>query len=115
MGIGGILWGALTLNRDSFVALAQSERPLLLSTITLVIVGLSWIIGHCAILFLNQVPPKRFVATAASFAGSFVLGALIWVGCTWLVATIAPGGRNVPLRAVLPLTAFAYAPLMLSI
>src|SRR4051812_1019052 len=110
-----VVSGAFRLNEDTFVSLIQSPHPYALSIIVLVLVGTSWMLGHCAMLFLNQVPRGRFLVTTPGLAGSFVLGALIWVTCTWLVTTLFPGNRNVPLRAVLPITAFAYAPLVLSI
>jgi hypothetical protein len=109
-----IVGGALTLNRDAFVALVQSEHPIRLSTTLLVLIGLSWMLGHCAVLFLNRVPPRRFVFRTLGLAGSFILGALLWVGSAWLVASVLPGNRQVPFWNVIPLTAFAYAPLVLS-
>ena len=48
-------------------------------------------------------------------AASFLVGAMIWVGSTWLIGAVLPGNRQVPLWIVLPLTAFAYAPLVLSV
>jgi len=110
-----VISGALRLNDDTFVSFIQSPRVFTQSIIILVLVGTSWMLGHCAVLFLNRVPRGRFLVTAAGLAGSFVLGALIWVTSTWLVTTLFPGNRNVPLRAVLPITAFAYAPLVLSV
>jgi hypothetical protein len=110
-----VIGGALTLNEDVLVALIQSSHPVALSFVTLGLVGLSWIVGHCAVLFLNRVPPNRFALTTCGLAASFVLGALIWVGSTWLVATVMPGNRNVPLWMVIPMTAFAFAPLVLSV
>jgi hypothetical protein len=110
-----VIGGALTLNEDVLVALIQSSHPLAISFATLVLVGLSWISGHCAVLFLNRVPPNRFALTTCGLAASFVLGALIWVGSTWLVATVLPGNRTVLLWMVIPMTAFAYAPLVLSV
>jgi hypothetical protein len=114
-GVRDVVGGALTLNEDVFVALIRSSHVVQVSLLILVLVGLSWMVGHCAVLFLNKVPPGRFLVTTGGFAGSFVVGALIWVGSTWLVATVLPGNRGVPLWMVLPITAFAYAPLVLSV
>jgi hypothetical protein len=110
-----VISGALRLNDETFVSLIQSSHVYALSIIILALVGTSWMLGHCAVLFLNQVPRGRFLVTMIGLAASFVLGALIWVTSTWLVTTLFPGNRNVPLRMVLPITAFAYAPLVLSI
>jgi hypothetical protein len=109
-----VVGGSLTLNREAFAALVQSEHPILISTTLLVLIGLSWMLGHCAVLFLNRVPPRRFILRTFALAGSFILGALMWVGSAWLIASILPGNRQVPLWIVIPLTAFAYAPLVLS-
>jgi hypothetical protein len=109
-----VVGGALTLNREAFAALVQSEHPIRISTTLLVLIGLSWMLGHCAVLFLNRVPPRRFILRTGALAASFILGALLWVGSAWLVASILPGNRQVPLWNVIPLTAFAYAPLVLS-
>src|SRR5213592_742595 len=98
-----VISGALRLNDEAFVSLIQSDHVYGLSIIILVLVGTSWMLGHCAMLFLNQVPRGRFLVTAVGLAASFVLGALIWVTSTWLVTTLFPGNRNVPLRAVLPI------------
>jgi hypothetical protein len=110
-----IVGGALTLNEDVLAALLQSSHPIRLSALTLALVGLSWMVGHCAVLFLNRVQPSRFALTTFGLAFSFVFGALIWVGSTWLVATILPGNRAVPAWQIVPMTAFAYAPLVLSV
>jgi hypothetical protein len=110
-----VVSGALRLDDEAFVSLIQSPHVFGLSVIVLALVGLSWMLGHCAMLFMNRVPRGRLLVTAIALAGSFVLGAMIWVASTWLVTTLFPGNRNVPLRAVLPITAFAYAPLVLSV
>jgi len=110
-----VVFGALTLNDEVFVSLALSSHPIALSTLILFLAGLAWMLGHCAMLFLSRVSPGRFLITLVALAFSFVLGALIWVGSTWLVATILPGNRNVPLRTIFAIAAFAYAPLVLSV
>jgi hypothetical protein len=110
-----VLFGSLTLNKDVYVALSQSSHVVRTSVTTLVVVGLSWMLGHCAVLFMNRVPPRGFVVRTVALAGSFLFGALVWVGSTWVVASVLPGDREVRVWTVLPLTAFAYAPLMLSV
>jgi hypothetical protein len=97
-----VISGALRLNDETFVSLIQSSHVYALSIIILALVGTSWMLGHCAVLFLNQVPRGRFLVTMIGLAASFVLGALIWVTSTWLVTTLFPGNRNVPLRMVCP-------------
>ncbi|HET6314871.1 MAG TPA: hypothetical protein VFG86_00330 [Chloroflexota bacterium] len=114
-GIRDLVGGALTLNGDVLTALLQSSHAVRVAAITLALVGLSWMLGHCAVLFLNRVQPDRFALTTFGLAFSFVFGALIWVGSTWLVATILPGNKNVPAWQIVPMTAFAYAPLVLSV
>jgi len=113
--IRDIVGGALTLNEDVLTALLQSSHPIRLSALTLLLVGLSWMLGHCAVLFLNRVQPNRFALTTFGLALSFVFGALVWVGSTWLVATVLPGNHVVPIWMIVPMTAFAYAPLVLSV
>jgi hypothetical protein len=110
-----VVFGALRLNEDVFVALVRSSDVVRISVTTLILVGLSWMVGHCAVLFMNRVPHPRFLVRTLGLAASFLLGALIWVGSTWLIGAVLPGNRQVPLWIVLPLTAFAYAPLVLSI
>lgn len=110
-----VVWGALTLNEAALVALTQSSHSVRTSVFTLLLAGVSWMLGHCAVLFMNRVPPRRFVIRTLGLAGSFALGALFWVGSTWLIAAVLPGNRPVPLAVVLPLAAFAYAPMVLSV
>jgi hypothetical protein len=113
--IGDVFLGALTLNEDVFVALLHSGHAIRTSVVMLALVGLSWMLGHCAILFLNRVPPSGFVIRTLALAGSFLFGALLWVASTWLIGALFTGTPDARASIVVPLAAFAYAPLLLSV
>jgi hypothetical protein len=112
--IGEVIGGALSLDPRAYQALQDSSHPLRVSAATLLLVGVSWMIGHCSILFLNRVPPGRFVVTTLALACSFVLGIIVWVASTWPIGVLVFGMRGVPLLRVIPIAAFGYAPLVLS-
>jgi hypothetical protein len=109
------IWGALTLDADAYRALQDSPDALRIGIVLLVSSGLSWTVGHSAVLFLNRVPPHRFVGTSLLLTSSFIAGILTWVGSTWLIATLFPASERVPLVRVVDVAAFAYAPIVLSI
>ena len=113
--IAAAVWGALALEADAFGALLDSPSVLRISLVLLLLSGASWTAGHSAVLFLNRVPPGRFLRRSVSLTCSFVVGILIWVGSTWLIAMLLPNSERVPLLQVLPVAAFAYAPMVLSV
>lgn len=112
--IAAAFWGALTLDADAYRALQDSPGVLRVSIILLLLSGISWTAGHCAVLFLNRLPPGRFLRRGLSLTCSFIAGILIWVGSTWLIATLLSSEAVSPLR-ILPVAAFAYAPIVLSV
>ena len=73
--------------------------------------GLSDLVGQCAVLFFNKVPPRRFVLCLASGALLFVGSALLWVLSLWLLGAIAH--LPLPLERCLYLVALAHFPMLL--
>jgi predicted small integral membrane protein len=112
---GDVIWGAFTLDPNAYRALQDSNHVLRISVVLLVLAGLCWTAGHCAILFLNRVPRGRLLRTTAALTCSFIVGVLIWVASTWVVASLLFGNDRVPLWKILPIAAFGYAPLVLGV
>jgi hypothetical protein len=110
-----VIGGALRLDADAYRALLASPHALRLSAAVLVLVGLSWTLGHSAVLFFNRVPPGRFLGTVVALAFSFVLGVLIWTTLVWLIAVVLLRVRDVPITTAVPIAAFGYAPVVLSV
>jgi hypothetical protein len=110
-----VIWGALTLNGDAYRALLAGPHPLRISAAVLVLVGLSWTLGNSAVLFFNRVQPDRFLTTLVTLALSFVLGVLIWTALIWLIAVVLFRVRDVSISTAVPIAAFGYAPVVLSI
>ena len=114
-GVASAIWGALTLDADAYLALQDGPGVLRVSIVLLLASGLSWTLGHCAVLFLNRVPPARFLRRCLLLTCSFIAGVLVWVGSTWLIATLFLSSERVPALRILPVAAFAYAPVVLSV
>jgi hypothetical protein len=113
--VASALWGALTLDGSAYADLQNSPHMFRTSVALLALIGASWTVGHSAVLFFNRVPPGRWVSKTAALACSFILGVLIWVTLTWAVTHLIPGGERIAFWKVLPIAAFGYAPLALSV
>jgi hypothetical protein len=73
--------------------------------------GLSDLIGQSVVLFLNRVPPRRFLLCLASGSLLFGCSALGWTTSLWILGMLL--GLELPLAQCLWLVALAHVPMLL--
>jgi hypothetical protein len=79
---------ALRLDRNTFDVMLTWWQPNLVLAALVILCGASLLLGQSVILFLNQVPPQRFVLSLFLNGVLFGAGLLIWAATIWLVATL---------------------------
>jgi hypothetical protein len=72
--------------------------------------GISLLIGQSVILFLNRVPPTRFLISLVIQGILLTLGLIVTALVIWISGLIV-FGSDPPIAAVITLTAISYAPL----
>lgn len=78
--------------------------------------ALSEALGQSAVLFVNRVPPRRFLAALGSATAVSLLTALLWMaGVTLLVRTVLPHQGDPGFAEVARLVALAYVPRLLGV
>jgi predicted Abi (CAAX) family protease len=75
--------------------LTQSPRGAIIAIAVVLAAGLSSAIAQGVVLFLNRIPPVRFIFSLLINAIIFAVGYLFLILSTWLV-TLFPGGVSVP-------------------
>jgi hypothetical protein len=90
---------ALRLNPEAFTVLRASSHPNLVLFAIVVLCGASLLLGQSVILFLNRVPPPRFVLSLLLNGVLFGVGLLIWGLIIFLIASGMFGLR--PVRGTL--------------
>lgn len=86
--LGEFIWGAITLNPDTFQALESAPNADRITITILLLAGLSQAIGQSIILFVNQVKPLRFALSLLIAAVLFVFSYGFWIFSVWLVNQI---------------------------
>jgi hypothetical protein len=83
-----LIWGALTLNPDAFATLNEVPRAGLMALIVLALATLSETIGQSVVLFLNRVPPLRFIISLILSVVLTIASVFVWSVVTWGVARV---------------------------
>ena len=103
----------LALKRAPYEALLASGGGLRLALGVVFVAGLSQALGQSVVLFVNQVRPRRFVASLIVGAALYVIGFLYLVASIWFVARYGLG-REQAFTTVVRGVGLAYAPYLLS-
>ncbi len=104
---------ALTLAGDRFAS-AYTGAPTGTLVLVVLLAALSEALGQSAVLFVNRVPPRRFVAALGSAVLVSLLTFVLWVGGVTLLARFLPPHRAPPaLAEVARVVALAYVPRLL--
>ena len=81
--------GAILSGQRGVIADVHNQTDvLLLSFMVVLLAGLSEAIGQSVVLFVNEVKPRRFVASLIVSAILFAGGYVLWVSSTWAVAAV---------------------------
>jgi hypothetical protein len=78
---------AALLLRPDAIALDDAQSGPVILTIALA-GSVSLMLGQSAVLFVNRLPPRRFVLSVVVNAAIFVVGLVIWAAAIWLSARV---------------------------
>lgn len=88
----GDLWScitaALALDTNTLSAILAASNAGLLALCVALVAGVSKLAGDSVVLFINHVPPRRFVLALLGGGVSFALEILLWATGIWAVATL---------------------------
>ncbi|MBX3010137.1 MAG: hypothetical protein KF832_01475 [Caldilineaceae bacterium] len=104
---------AMSLNQGVFTDIQRAPGGLGIALIIVSLAGLSESLGQSVILFLNRLPPTRFILALFITAASHVVGYCVWTVTVWLVGVYI-FGQPVTLTAVACVVGLAYAPQLLA-
>jgi hypothetical protein len=113
LGMLEIAWAAMTLETWIFRAAARGDlwdEALIL----MLMAGASLAFSQALVLFVNQVPPARFLLAILVNAALFALGVAFW-GVSTVFAVAAVGLPTPPRGTVFSLVGLAQAPYLLSV
>ncbi len=113
MGFDEALRGALALDIETFRQVRDFAPNYRLGLWVALGAGLSRSLAQAFILFINQVPRRRFALSLLLEAFLFLLSFLVWAGSTWLMVWLV-GGQRVPLPLITRALGLAYAPQLFS-
>jgi hypothetical protein len=91
----------------------NAPGALRLALLVVFLAGLSQALGQSVVLFVNQVKPRRFLASLLLAAVLYVFGFVFLVISIWLVAGYV-FGKQLPLADILKAVGLAYAPYLFS-
>lgn len=100
---------AMRLNQSVFAEIQQVPGGLGMALIIVTLAGLSESLGQSVVLFINRLPPRRFVLALMITAASHLGGYVVWTVTVWLVGVYV-FGQAVSLHAVACVVGLAYAP-----
>ncbi len=104
---------AMRLNETIFVEIQRVPGGIVVALLIVLLAGFSESLGQSIILFINRVPPWRFMLALFITAASHVLGYLLWTVIIWLVGAYA-FGQSAPLIVLASAVGLAYAPQLLA-
>lgn len=104
---------AMRLDQTIFAEIQQVPGGLGIALMIVSFAGLSESLGQSVILFLNRLPPIRFILALMITAASHVVGYLLWTITVWLVGVYV-FGQTVSLTTVACVVGLAYAPQLLA-
>jgi len=109
-----LIGAALSLNRGALPAAYDAPYVMRSALLIAFLGGVSLTLGQSAVLFANQVTPRRFALLLFGGALAYVLGLVVWGATIWLVATY--GLRQpVSLEAVLFAVCVGEAPMLFGV
>jgi hypothetical protein len=108
----GLGFEALGFEAAAFRRVATDPGARDLALIAVYLAGVSQGVGHGVVLFLNRVPPGRFVLSLALMGGIYLAGALATAVAAPLLADLA-FGRDVAFLPTVAVIALAHAPRLL--
>lgn len=104
---------AMRLNETIFVEIQRTPGGIGVALLVVLLAGFSESLGQSIVLFINRVPPWRFILALLITAINHVLGYLLWTVIIWLVGTYA-FDRSEPLIVMASAVGLAYAPQLLA-
>jgi hypothetical protein len=103
---------ALGFDADAFRRVAAEPFARDLAFVLVYLAGVSQAVGHGVVLFLNRVPPARFLVSLALMGAIYAAGALLTAAATLAVADLA-FGRRLAFAPTVAVIALAHAPRLL--
>jgi hypothetical protein len=104
---------AMRLDQTVFAEIQRVPGGLGIAFVIVSLAGLSEALGQSVILFINRLPPKRFMLALLITAASHVVGYLLWTVTVWLVGVYV-FGQSISLAAIACVVGLAYAPQLLA-
>jgi len=104
---------AMRLDQTIFADIQRIPGGLGIAFVIVSLAGLSEALGQSVILFINRLPPKRFMLALLITAASHVVGYLLWTVTVWLVGVYV-FGQSISLTAIACVVGLAYAPQLLA-
>lgn len=108
-----VLGWILSFNGEAFRIATTLPNMVSLTTIIVILAGLSQAIAQSIILFINQVKPGRFVLSLLVNSLLFAAGFFFLVFSTWLVIFLNPA-VSIPFATLFIVLGLSYAPLLFS-
>ena len=106
-----IIGGVLRLDAVTFQNLLASPKNMELALATLVIAGVSLMLGQSVALFANRVDRVRFVLSLAASALMLIIGVFFWALSIWAVMQFVMGFGG-SIRDTFIIVAAGHAPLI---
>lgn len=104
---------AILNNAPELPALVMAQPSVLRLSLSIVLLaGLSEAIGQSVVLFVNEIPPRRFVLSLLLSALLFTLGYVLWVFTLWGLALMLPLVQPIDIRILIRAAGLGYAPLL---
>jgi len=106
-----LIGAALSLDRGALAAAYGAPYALRTALLVAFFGGVSLTLGQSAVLFANQVTPRRFVLLLFGGALAYVFGLVVWGATIWLAATYGLR-QSVSLDAVIFAVCVGEAPML---
>ncbi len=107
-----IFWGILALQREAFQALYALPYRLEAAILVVFMASVSEAIGQSFVLFVNRVPPSRFLISLLVTAIFYVFNYGVWAASIWIINSFIFAG-SARLLDVASTLGFGYAPFIL--
>ena len=104
---------AMRLDQQVFADIQRIPGGLGIAFVIVSLAGLSEALGQSVILFINRLPPKRFMLALLITAASHIVGYFFWTVTVWLVGVYV-FGQSISLTAIACVVGLAYAPQLLA-
>lgn len=105
-------FAAMSFDREAFVRVAEDPGARNLALLVLYFAGGSQGLGHGVVLFLNRVPPRRFLLSLALMAAIFLASVVVVAATSLLLADVA-FRRELAFLPTIAVLSLAHAPRLL--